>query len=383
MRHDPALRVGIVGAGTIGTMAAWRLAAHGAEVLAFDHYSPGHDRGAAGGESRIFRTAYMEGRGYVPALQRAKGLWRRLEEESGHSLLQMCGGLTIGPPEHPSVRELREGALEHGLEHSVLTPAEAAEAFPQHPLRSDDIAVLDPEAGVIRPDIALLAAAGRAEELGARIHRYTPVERVERRGDRWTIHTGGQRHDVDRVVLAPGPWSPGADGPASTLLAAFGMVAKQLTLHWFPARDPESLTPEHNPVAIRVGETGYSCFPVMDGISVKVSAHSAPRPELDSPRGLARSSTAEFLGITREIVQRHLPGLHPDPNRVATYADAFTPDGHAVLGPVPGEPGLIVAAGFSGHGFKLSPMFGEAIAGLALHGRTEHDITHLDPARLL
>lgn len=47
-----------------------------------------------------------------------------------------------------------------------------------------------------------------------------------------------------------------------------------------------------------------------------------------------------------------------------------SPDGQPLLGPVPGVEGLYVAAGFSGHGFQLSPAVGEFIADTILDGRT-------------
>ena len=49
-------RVAVIGAGSMGSQAMWRLAARGAEVIGYDRYAPGHDRGAAGGETRIFRA---------------------------------------------------------------------------------------------------------------------------------------------------------------------------------------------------------------------------------------------------------------------------------------------------------------------------------------
>ncbi len=53
------------------------------------------------------------------------------------------------------------------------------------------------------------------------------------------------------------------------------------------------------------------------------------------------------------------------------YASLYdvTPDWQPILGPVPEAGGLFVAAGFSGHGFKLSPAIGEALAGLISEGR--------------
>ncbi|MER5836455.1 NAD(P)-dependent oxidoreductase, partial [Streptomyces sp. NPDC002130] len=49
-------RVAVVGVGTMGSQAAWRLAARGAEVVGYDRFAPGHDRSAAGGETRVFRS---------------------------------------------------------------------------------------------------------------------------------------------------------------------------------------------------------------------------------------------------------------------------------------------------------------------------------------
>src|SRR5579875_2835328 len=105
MRMPQPLRVAVLGAGTMGVMTAWRLARRAVAVTAFDDHEPGHEHGAAGGESRNFRLAYKEGRSYVPLLRQAKALWQDLEGESGRRLLLPIGALTIGAPGHPEVRE--------------------------------------------------------------------------------------------------------------------------------------------------------------------------------------------------------------------------------------------------------------------------------------
>lgn len=64
--------VAAVGVGSVGAMALWQLARRGVHAVGYDSYSPGHDRGAAGGESRILRAAPRRGRQYVPLLQRAR-----------------------------------------------------------------------------------------------------------------------------------------------------------------------------------------------------------------------------------------------------------------------------------------------------------------------
>jgi len=50
-----------------------------------------------------------------------------------------------------------------------------------------------------------------------------------------------------------------------------------------------------------------------------------------------------------------------------------TPDWNPVLGRVPDLRGLIVAYGFSGHGFKLSPAVGRMVAALVMDGKKPGD----------
>ena len=90
------MRVAVVGCGAMGAAASWRLSKRGAEVVAFDRFSPPHDRGSTHGDSRITRTAYLEGAFYVPLLQETFPLWRELEAETGTDLLTLAGLLTIG-----------------------------------------------------------------------------------------------------------------------------------------------------------------------------------------------------------------------------------------------------------------------------------------------
>lgn len=78
-----------------------------------------------------------------------------------------------------------------------------------------------------------------------------------------------------------------------------------------------------------------------------------------------------------------LPALYPDPVRASAYMDAYTPDDHAVLGELPGWEHVIVASGFSGHGFKMSPAIGKIISELFIDGKTESNISHLEPGRIL
>lgn len=373
----PTSRIAVVGTGIIGAMTAWRLALRGADVIAFDTHSPGHDRGASAGESRIFRTAYKEGSSYVPLLRRSQEIWRELERSADTRLLTLCGGLTIGPPDDPDVAAVRRCAEERDLEHEVLETAEARRRFPQHRLDDGEVMVLDPAAGVLRPEIAVQAALLAAETAGARALPRSPVDEAAETPSGWRISSNDAVFDVDHVIFAPGPWARQLDP-----LRNLPVQPRMLTACWFPARDVAAHEPDSLPVAIRRhSEAGFSCFPALDGVSIKIIPHHLARPDVARPEDLPRTASTGFAHAAALAAQRLLPGVTPHPIRITTYAEGFTPDEHALLGALPGHDRATVMTGFSGHGFKLAPVLGEIGADLALGGTTAHDIAHLDPRR--
>lgn len=373
---EQSQRVAVVGSGTTGSMGLWALARRGVSATGFDTFAPGHDRGAAGGESRIFRTAYKEGPEYVPLLQRAYELWRELERTAPVPLLTLSGGLTIGATTHPDVRTVIACAEKFDLEHEILDSTELSRRYPEYPVHDGEVAVLDRSAGVLAPEPAVLTAAMRAEELGATIRRYCPVRSITPHARGITIRTDETKENFDHVVLSPGGWAT-----TQELLDYVPLEAHQITTFWFPAREPTRYTPDRMPIMIRCGTPGFSCFPAVDGVSVKMSITQAERPRVGTPDQLPRSAPTDALHTARETVGELLPGLHPNPIRIGTYADCFTPDHHGMVGAIPGHSNLTVLSGFSGHGFKLAPAIGEVAADLVLDGKSTQQIAHLDPSR--
>lgn len=369
--------VAVVGVGTMGSMTCWQLARRGASVIGFEQFAPGHDRSGAGGETRIFRTAYHEGAEYVPLLLTAQDQWRKLEAETGRSVLTLNGGLMIGPADGDLVRSVLASATAHDLPHELLDGREAKSRYPQHRLQPGEVMVLDPQAGFLRPELAVSLAGLRAEELGARIVRHCPVTAVEPDADGVTIVTAERRWRVGQVVLTAGAWS-------NRLLPRHTppLTVQRLVMTWFVARQPSRFTPERFPIFIR--ETGIhdiSGWPSLDGAYVKVAINYG-YDRVDDPDRLERSVDDGLLVTIRMAVEDLLPELVPEPVRIGAYMDGYTSDRHAAVGRPAGLPNTVIATGFSGHGFKMSPAIGLAAADLVLDGRTDLPVGHLDPARL-
>jgi sarcosine oxidase len=368
--------VAVIGTGTMGSMSAWRLAEAGASVLAFEQFGIGHDRSAAGGETRIFRTAYLEGPEYVPILQRSQQLWRELEAASGRALLTATGALMIGRDGTDHMRNVLESVRRFGLAHEVLDRAELGRRYPQHVLADGEFAVLDSAAGVLRPEFAVIAATERAVAHGARVLAGTPVLEVAPDADGVTVRTADRSYRAGAAVLTAGPWT------ARLAPGYAGVVRpKRIIMTWFAAADPALFTPDRFPVFIRDYE-GLDVFgiPSVDGGSVKV-ALADPYGEIGQPEQLDHNVAPEVLAPAIEAVGRFFTGLHGYPHRVSAHMDGYTPDRHPVVGRLPGHPNVIVLGGFSGHGFKMSPAIGQIARDLVLDGKTELPTGHLRPDR--
>lgn len=370
--------VGIVGVGTMGSMAMWQLARSGVFVIGFEQFGTGHDRSAAGGESRIFRTAYLEGAEYVPLLQESYRQWLQLEEETGKQLLTINGGLMIGAPNSQNLRNVLKSIETFGLDHEVLNEQAAQSRFPQLPLLPGEIAVLDKQAGIIRPEYAVVSAIQRAEELGAVVYRQTPVEKIQPEADGVIIQANGSRYKVGKLLMTTGPWT-------GTLLPNYQqqLTTRRIVMTWFAAKDITQYTPDRFPIFIRDSQ-GIEFFgmPSVENSMVKVALAST-YGDVGNPDDLHRTVHPQELTTIHRVVRDFLPGLLPDPVRVSVYMDVYTPDGDAIVGYVPGFANTIVLSGFSGHGFKLAPVMGKIAAELVLDGKTEHPIEHLSPSRFV
>ncbi|WP_079528119.1 N-methyl-L-tryptophan oxidase [Halobacillus hunanensis] len=369
--------VAVIGVGTMGSMATWQLAKRGISVLGFEKYGIGNDRSAVGGESRLFRTAYMEGKEYVPLLQESKRLWQELEKETGESLLTLNGGLMIGDPDTQVMKNVQHSIESFDLDHEILQEKEAHRRFPQHRLFARDIMILDKNAGFLRPELAVTTAATQAEELGASILRYTEVKDIKPDRSGVTISTDKRRYRVGKVLVTTGPWS-GAFLPE--LSRQF--KARRLVLTWFSAKDITKFYPKNFPIFARMRKDfRLTGAPTLDGTMVKAS--NTKNPDLIEDTGqINRDVKVEELREVGEAVKELIPELIPDPVRASVYMDAYTPDDHSVVGFLPGmDENVMIASGFSGHGFKMAPIIGRIAADLLEDGNTSYDIEHMDPKR--
>lgn len=373
-RAQHEVEVLVIGAGTMGAMTLWQLASRGISCAAIEQFGMAHDRGAAGGDTRFFRSVYKEGPSYMPLLERAGELWRVLEAETGAELFTRTGALYLDDGVRDTIDDLVTTADAFDVPYEILDAAEIRTRFPQHRVEDGQRGLLDLGAGYLRADRAIASALLRARDLGAGLHLGERVEQIQPDADGVTVTTNLASYRASRVVLTPGPW----DVLLPDVLREHLDIAKVL-LTWYLPKEPAQYVTGTYVSVVREGGRFFG-VPSDDGQTIKFGETSLLESSID-PDNLDRQVRPEHVAATDAAVERYLPGVIPHASRASIHHEAFSDDHNAFVG-VLDEPRVIIGCGFSGHGFKLSPVFGEILADLAQQGRTRHEIEFLSPRRV-
>ena len=370
----------ILGLGGMGSAAAFHLSKRGRRVLGIDQYTSAHSQGSSHGASRIIRQAYYENPAYVPLVQRAYELWVQLERDSGRDLLELTGGLMIGPPGSAVVEGTLASAIEHNLPYQTLDAQELKRRYPLFNPRPDDTAVYELRAGFLRPELCVRAHLEQAATHGADLHFEEVIEEW-RAGSSGGVEVTTDRatYVAERLIVAPGAW-------AAALLPGLQVQfdVRRHVMCWFdPPAGIEPFRPDNFPVylwEVDPQDVFYG-FPATDGPAggVKVAMHSGGDPCTAS--SIKREISDGDVQELRTHLASFIPPLNGPLLHAATCMYTLTPDEHFVVSLHPDHQQVAIAAGFSGHGFKFTSIVGEILADLATTGRTRHDIALFSPDR--
>ncbi|HXJ02586.1 MAG TPA: N-methyl-L-tryptophan oxidase [Micropepsaceae bacterium] len=372
----------ILGLGAMGSAAAYQLAKRGAKVLGLDQFAPPHALGSSHGDSRITRLAIGEGAHYTPLALRSHEIWREIETETGADLLTVTGGLIISSGSRTAMLHVGDffattvaAAERHGIAHDILDATGIRRRFPQFKVRDDEIGYYEAEAGFLRPENCIRAQLALTQKYGATIQTGEKVVNFETSDNGVTITTNHGTYAGDKLILTAGAWLP--ELLRSRYAAAF-KVYRQV-LYWFDVAGPiEPFLPAHCPVFIwelQGPQQAIYGFPAIDGAhAVKVATQQYERTT--TPGGVNREvSEAEASAMHETYVAPYLPALSRRCVKAVSCLYTVTPDAGFVIDVHPESERIIIASPCSGHGFKHSAAIGEALAELALHGRSRFDLS--------
>jgi len=356
----------VVGVGGMGSAALYHLARRGKRVLGLERFDLLHEHGSSHGLTRIIRLGYFEHPDYVPLLRRSYELWRELEREVGEQLLHVTGIVEGGEAIYEG--SLRS-CLEHDLPHEAIDGREVARRFPAYRLPADYPVVYQPDGGFVLPERCIVAHVAGALARGATL-------RARERVLEWEVTESGVRIttdrgvvEADRIVLTAGAWSQDV-----ARLPSGSVRAVRQALAWFLPLRPELFEPDRMPV-FNLGLDGehFYGFPAFGIPGFKLGRYDH-HGEGGDPEAISREPTLDDEAPLRVFAGRYFPAGAGPTVALKTCLFEPSPDEHFLIDLHPASERAVVAAGFSGHGFKFCSVVGEILADLASDGSTPHDI---------
>ncbi|ADE03353.1 NAD(P)/FAD-dependent oxidoreductase [Haloferax volcanii] len=303
------MHVLIVGGGVVGLACAHALAGRGAEVTVCEAGTLGG--GSTGRAAGGIRTQFST-RVNVDLSLASVPVWESFADEFGVDIDYRRSGYLFLARTEATAAAFRENVAmqtDAGAPSRVLSPAEAAEYLPEFRTESFVAATFSAADGVADP------------------------------------HSAVQGYS-DAVRAA------GVDLPLAPRRRQIAVV------------EPEGDLPADAPLTIDL-DTGAYFRPERGGTAIVGGHFSASDPDVDPDR-FDESMDVEWAVEATERTDDAAAYFGPETRIRNGWAGpyAVTPDHHAILDEA--APGLVVAAGFSGHGFQHAPATGEAVADLGL-----------------
>jgi sarcosine oxidase len=366
----------VIGCGGFGSSAMFHLAQRGLKVIGIDQFHPPHDRGSSHGETRIIRKAYFEHPSYVPLLHRAWELWEELSQSVNERLIEQRDLLMAGPPGSEVIEGARLSARLYGLPMENLTAAEAAIRYPEFHLPEDYAVAIESTAGYLWAERCVASHLSSAASFGAQLRHNETVLSVSSSGTGVHVQTDRGCYSAGAAVVTSGAWT-------GQLLSDYARHISVLrkTLCWFPVTSENWIRKDRAPLFfVDAPESQFYGTPSVDGATIKVGMHTGGEM-ISDPSGLSRQVTDEDERPISRFAGKYLAGIKPQVSASVICMYSMTPDGHFLLDRLPELP-IVVAAGFSGHGFKFTSVLGEVAADLVQRGQTGLDIGFLSANRL-
>ncbi|EPE94887.1 N-methyl-L-tryptophan oxidase [Rhizobium grahamii] len=358
--------VAVIGLGAMGSAALSFLAERGAKTIGIDAYFPSHALSSSHGDSRLIRLGYFEDPSYVPLLQRAYRNWSALEARLRAEILTITGVLQIGGVDSKIVSGTRASCQMHGLAHQVLDKEEMNRRFPAFQLDNEEVAVLDPQGGYLKPEAAVMGYLKLAAQDGAVLHFGERVIAIEPDDAGVTIRSADGYYRVTKVVVATGSWIAELVPELRTQATPIRQVVA-----WYQPQDGTVTKPQGMPCFLRDegAEGSYFGFPAIGVDGVKVGRHAHFREPID-PNQPNPPVNDRDTALLDGFVSKRLPGVVGQRVNAVTCRYTMLPSEDFLLDLAPGNPNVVVASPCSGHGFKFTSVVGEILADLALQGET-------------
>jgi monomeric sarcosine oxidase len=350
----------VLGGGTMGTAAAWALSTRGASVLVLEQFGHIHALGSHGGGTRMFRHAYAEGPEYVPLMFHADNLWVSLENELGTSIVHRSGILEMDAPGFDHAKRARASAEKNGIEFEWIDAAEIRKRWPAFDPPEGWEGGFSPLAGFLDIEAGLAGLAAIAKRGDVTFQTDEPALSWSSSEGGVEVVTENRRYAANKLIVTAGSW-------AGTMLADLESpltVVRKMNF-WIDVDQPALFKQGTFPAFATASEIGeiYG-FPIFRRPGIKMADHLGG--ETTTPQTVDRVARDEEAQSCIDLGRLAMRGVSNRVNHGVVCMYTRTPDEHFIVDRHPTAPNVVLAAGFSGHGFKFTPAIGEQLANLTL-----------------
>jgi len=353
----------IVGAGVNGASIAFNLLTQGLRkvVLIERHLLAS---GGTGKSAAIVRQHYSN----VPLIQMMKRclhVFAHFEEVVGGCAgFVNTGWVFLTPPDAAEGFARNLSRLQSlGIRTWRISREELLELEPRFHLEDVGQIAYEPDSGYADPYLTTCSYIRACQQRGGELIQGSPVTGLGVQGDTVKeVQTSRERISTNIVVNAAGPWANGIAGLVGLILPLQVSLEEEIILVPPTGQAPLGLTVSDMAEAIYYRpEKGF----------VLVGRGFPKTYKYIDPDDAPSEVEFEFIEDTAQRVARRIPVYkHALVQRAYTGLYDITPDWHPVLGKT-SVAGFYLAAGFSGHGFKLAPVIGELISEEIVEGESK------------
>ena len=366
----------IIGLGSMGSSSIYELAKSGIKVLGIEQFGIGHKKGSYSGATRIVRKAYFEHLDYVPLLKESYKGWNAIQIESGEVLFKKTGLVYYGEKEHPIIEGVQKAAQIYQI--NLLEGNDYV--IPQFSMPSNFHTLFESDAGFVFSEKTIKTYSQIAKSLGAEIHINEKVSGIKQRDGMVTVTTYKNDYKCKKLIVTSGVYYNQLFENGGVDLS----VTRQLII-WIEPK---------NVMHFQLGE--FPCWMISDpsyegvfyGFPIAPTseyggngwlkvAHHLPGERI-SPNQLNNFNPNDERVKIESILKKYMPDALGEVKSVSACMYANTDDGHFVIDYLPGSnQQIIIAGGFSGHGFKFVPVVGKILRDMILEGKSSLPIDFL------
>lgn len=380
----------IVGAGVMGSSAAYQTAKRGLKTLLLEQYDFLHHRGSSHGETRTIRATYPQDY-YYPMVIESYKLWQEAEAQIGYKVYFQAHHFDMGRADDPNLQAIIDNCRKHAVPHQVLRRRQVAEKFSGLiDIPEDWIGVSNALGGVIKPTKATAMFQSLAYKNGAVLRDNAEVVDIKSGGGGEggvTVFTAsGESFRGKKCVVTVGAWMRKLVKSVSGL----DLPIEPLETHVCYWRIKEGHERNYAiggdfPTFASYGETYLYGTPTLEypGL-IKVAVHGGNPCDPDK-RPWGSGVKANEL---KEWIERTFAGRVDSSEPVVRQACMYsmTPTEDFVIDFLGGKfrKDVVVGGGFSGHGFKMAPVIGRILAELVADGEVKGvEMSHFRIGRFL